>query len=163
MPPKAPTVQRGPRIGGYVAAARQAAIEIATNPSFRARIPVEGLFPGIRAVVRTAAQRGDVLHIEFRTEIYQQPQLSCTPTGRIARIERDGTVRYEESCIVVGHTPVNVTPDPVDIPTPLARGISAGVHLEALASSSGPLAYPIHARPAAEADDAAAYGIVFGR
>lgn len=170
-------VQRGPRVAAYNAVAREAEVTRAANPSFGMRVNIDGLFGmisgdydwtgttagsssrGVRGVVETATRTGDAVRVVFRHETYQQPIYQCTPTGRIARIERDGTVRYEEHCVVVGHEPVDVTAAPVLLPADMAAAVRPGAFLEALAGSDDDDAYPLLVRESAEGPELAWYGV----
>lgn len=174
-------VQRGPRVAMLMAAARQSAIEAQANPAFAYQVLVDRFFGAIpsdydwtsfgstgvarsaQGVVLQAVPRGDVVRVQFRADIRQEPIWRCTPTNRIARIERDGTVRYHEDCVVVGQRPVDVAPEPIEIPAELASGVAVGVFLEAVAVGEGRRAYPLAVRPDHTAPEAVVLGVPLRR
>jgi len=51
---------------------------------------------------------------------------NCKPTGRILRINSNGTIDYEQSCTPAGKTEVVTTPRPIVVAEWLAGGIAPG-------------------------------------
>lgn len=167
--------QRGPRMA-VLHAARRAVAEVQERaPGFALRVePMdpsrtlsreEDWIAADRAssaiagqgVVGTLQRDGDEVRVTFRHATAQVPVYSCTPTGRIARIDREGRVEYERNCVVVGQETVDATPEPVTLPADLMHGVVAGAWLHMQRGDAQNLhGYPLEVR-ARPGDDPSSY------
>lgn len=78
------------------------------------------------AVIKTIEKKGDSVRLTFRTEKYLVPDLSCVETGKIDRINLDGTISYRKLCKKVGEHEETATTEPVELPAFAAAGIAPG-------------------------------------
>ena len=54
--------------------------------------------------------------VTFKTVKWKEPTYKCKRTNRIARIDSDGNIQYEENCKVTGHETKTSTESPVEVP-----------------------------------------------
>lgn len=111
-------------------------------------------------IVGQVQRDGDELHITFRRATAQVPVYQCTPTGRIARIDREGRVEYEERCVRAGERTVDTTPEPVIVPADMAHGVAVGAWLHEQRGSEQALhGYPLEVRERPGTDPSAYLGV----
>lgn len=81
----------------------------------------------VSGYVQAVSRKGDKSLVEFKTE-YQSVDVptNCYTTGRIARIQSDGRIEYEESCQYRTERQALPKPEPILIPSREAAGIKAG-------------------------------------
>ncbi len=100
-----------------------------------------------RGTVGSLRREGDRVHVTYRQEQVRVPTFNCTRSNRISRINRDGTVEYEQLCVVVGHVMEDATSPPVAIPAELASAVQVGTFLRATRGTNEVLGYPTEVRP----------------
>ena len=64
--------------------------------------------------------------VTFKTVKWKEPTYKCKRTNRIARIDSDGNIQYEENCKVTGHETKTSTESPVEVPLDFVGGLKTG-------------------------------------
>jgi hypothetical protein len=83
-----------------------------------------------RGVVATAKVDGGKLHVTFVKKLVKQTQCAeSRETGRVDRIDADGTVRYTYVCVRSETVTVDKAPDPQDVDARYAAGVKPGVYV----------------------------------
>lgn len=87
----------------------------------------EGNHTPVSGYVQAVTRKGDKSLVEFKTE-YQNVDVptNCYTTGRIARIQSDGRIEYEENCQYRTERQALPKPEPVLVPSREAAGIKPG-------------------------------------
>ncbi len=98
-----------------------------TSLPFLASALGDGTHMPVSGYVQSISRKGDKSLVEFKTE-YQSVDVptNCYTTGRIARIQSDGRIEYEENCQYRTERQPLSKPDPVLVPSREAAGIKPG-------------------------------------
>jgi hypothetical protein len=86
-------------------------------------------------VVKKVKKDGDVVRVEFKSDRWKEPSMSCVQTDRIQQIGIDGTLIYEQKCTYGKDIWVEQTHDPISVPAALAGGIKPGSFVRAAADA----------------------------
>ncbi len=137
---KSAAVSRGPRFASRLALVKAVAEIKAVKSRFTLRprdfMPQAnsggfgrtstGYFTTGEGVVASAKKNGDALEITFKKESWKQPVYKCKETGRLDRIEADGTLVYRKKCKQTGTKTIVSQEKPVTVPVGAANGIKPG-------------------------------------
>ncbi|CAN5644221.1 hypothetical protein BH11MYX1_BH11MYX1_55630 [soil metagenome] len=136
---------RGPRTAAYFAQIEAVAKLVAERPTFPlslerisfdfAQVGERGAGgvarpEGSAGIVKSATQKGGVVHVEFVKTKARVMSRSCVNTNRLLLIQPDGQLVWEQRCHDAGWVMLNSTPPPADLPMVMAAGVAANTYVE---------------------------------